>query len=268
MIATRRKIYKRCEYCGDSQKDPSKRHMAIFVDSGYFRCYRCGIEGYLPIAELVEMVFHEWGDNHSMRPVQSNERPLRPLDSELVFNAGPNPRYNRFSHVRNRYHLLHPKSLDIFEIKDPHGSTQGYALRDISVKTMRTILFGKMGFGYFPQKLPSSRVPIRIVEGPYDVVTEHDVCTFGIPRSGQIAQLQFQPIILCPDGDVWNRLDLLRAWLLPWKSRLVVGVERLPQNLDPDEVPVGDRETLTYGEALGLMKQLEYQEKEKDAIWG
>jgi len=203
-----------------------------------------------------------------MVPVQSNERPLQPLDSEHVFNSGPNPRYNRFSRVRERYHLFSPKSLDIFEIKDPNGNTQGYALREVETKTMRTILFGRMGFGYEDRRLPPLGDPVRIVEGPYDVMTDHDACTFGIPRSGQITQLRFQPIILCPDGDVWNRLDLLRAWLLPWRRSLVVGVERLPQNLDPDEVPISEREVLSYGEALGILKRLEYQEKEKESRWG
>jgi len=125
-----------------------------------------------------------------------------------------------------------------------------------------------MGFGYEGYSLFDYQNPVRIVEGPYDVIYPKDACTFGIPRSQQIRQLQFQSVIICPDGDVWNRIDLLRAWLLPWKNALVVGVERLPINKDPDEVPVNEREVISYGEALGELKKLEYQEKEKDAQWG
>lgn len=114
----------------------------------------------------------------------------------------------------------------------------GYSIRDVDKKRLITV--GRRGLGYMGDDLLGCST-VRIVEGPYDVLSAEDVCTFGLPSNSQVQQLQGLTLILCPDGDLWYRPNLLQRYLARFRDCYVAWVERIPDGADPDETPEEDR---------------------------
>jgi hypothetical protein len=99
--------------------------------------------------------------------------------------------------------------------------------------------------------------PIRLVEGPYDVISDRDVAVFGFLSRRDLEMLQGHCVILCPDGDVWQDQALATkiSRLLEWafnspKAPHVVGLEYLKEGKDPDEVPIADRAFITRAKLI------------------
>jgi len=84
-----------------------------------------------------------------------------------------------------------------------------------------------------------------LVEGPYDVTTHNDVCTFGFPKAYHLKALHSARLILCPDGDIWQDVEKFRAYFNPFLEReaalSILAIEYIPDGRDPDEVPVSSR---------------------------
>jgi hypothetical protein len=120
--------------------------------------------------------------------------------------------------------------------------------------------YGKRLFGFTGEGPRFTAEAVRLVEGPYDVVTEQDICLFGLPSRRQAKALRGFRVILCPDGDVWTSSNLLSRFCKRFRVHsgvVVLGIERLPDDKDPDEVPPKDREVIAYKEMVKTLKEMD-----------
>jgi hypothetical protein len=144
-----------------------------------------------------------------------------------------------------RFHTFDGESTsDAFEIWDPRDEFPcGVYLR---LPNKKSRIVGDNGLGLqHPPAIPVVDV-LCIVEGPYDVLEERDICTFGTFHAGVLRSLSPNAIILCPDGDIWQDPGLFAGFLqvLTWLLQpgggvrpYLVAVEHIPDGKDPDECP-------------------------------
>lgn len=252
-------LWFRCPHCGDSKRHINKAHFSVNVKSGLFSCLRCGIAGKLSTREFMEML--SMIGSASIEEEQSDTLPV------LQPGAG-SPRPSKLD--RGHLDLLSKGEIthfDGFEMKDPRTEDViGIHLRHPTFS--RNI--GEKGYGWvgdsFPESTPSE--PLRLVEGPYDVLEERDLCTFGLLRRQLLYTLQWSYLILCPDGDVWEEhsllyplLGILYESLHGHRVATVIGVEIIPDRKDPDEVPPEMRTLVSREEFPRLFKTLSYGRK-------
>lgn len=238
----RGEFWLRCWFCGDSSSNLRKAHLSVNLATGVFHCYRCDASGRLSPKQLVSL-----GLNTDLTFAGKDEGGEQvDLIDWVDENIRPGPGSSRFSAL-TRYHLVSPEGLlDVFESRDLRKEVWGYQLKaDWGTGPMS---IGKRKFAY-PDSALSSPV-VRLVEGPYDVLTDQDICLFGLPTHRHLAQLRGFSLILCPDGDIWSSAELFKRYFKAFaKTRSpILGVEVLANNLDPDEVPVEDRETISFND--------------------
>lgn len=238
----------RCPFCGDS---PNSQKMHFSVNpQGLYHCFRCGVGGRLTSKEYLALV--STGSNTG---TQGNE-PLRANTGSYTVDDTldellPGAATRRFSSL-DRYHL--EPNWDAFLSRNTQGSTVGLVLISVPTpgeKRVRKVL-GQRCLGWRGDVLLSSPAqPLRVVEGPYDCLDDRHVCLFGLPDPHNLRFLLGHYVILCPDGDVWGDAGMLRNLVnLIWPKYHrpgpeILGVEKLPDGLDPDQVPVTGREFLT-----------------------
>ena len=146
---------------------------------------------------------------------------------------------NTRSSALERFHLqdAFSGSQDVFLSRDIFGETVGLVV----VSEFKKATYGAQSLGFSGDQLLSSPDdPIRIVEGPYDVLSSRDVCVFGLPSKASVVDLVGHYAILCPDGDVWgdrSKRDTVMGALVSHKAPTWVSVEVLDSDKDPDEVP-------------------------------
>lgn len=242
------KIICRCPFCGDSEKHPTKGHLTIYLSSLSFYCFRCRISGELSIRDAMQLLS------------------LMPSDGEGIFNGGVTPglRFHavpeaftparglateppsawktlirpgsRLSYVHQRWQT---EQFDIFEVRNRANERTGFHLRGLTEKKIYTV--GKVSLGIPKGRIDPKKI-YHLVEGPYDVVRDDFICTYGIPTASQVQELRLLSLVLIPDGDVWSRPDLFLKWVKPFLSmrNMVEAVWRLPVGLDIDEVKEED----------------------------
>lgn len=227
-------LWLRCPECGDSQSNPNKGHLSINLRKGVFHCVRCSYGGSLTIKQVFDlMAIYDLGSVRSAIPHELI--PVNQGAGSTRFSALP-----RYSYVDELN-----QTWDVFSVRDPvHDEQVGQYLRFQE----QSLLFGETGLGYVGNHLKSSPDrPLRLVEGPYDVLSSQDVCCFGFIRRSQINLLKGHVLLLCPDGDVWEdqqlreRMTKILTWSLNANSLHVVGLEMIPDGLDPDECHPTDR---------------------------
>ena len=257
-------LWLRCPQCGDSRKHPHKAHFSVNLATGKYYCHRCNQGGTYTPQETFDLTGH-W-----ITGVISHESPEPEIASGdmmnfLYLNRRPGRGITRDSRLL-RSHIRLPskdfsRTLDLFESRDLTGAEMGIHIRASWKKLART--YGRRVFGYKGKDMITVKT-IRVVEGPYDVMEDLDVCLFGLPSNDQVLALQGHSLILCPDGDIWTSSERLKRFLLPFyrMGSVVAGVERLPDDKDPDEVPPDDREMMSFGQSWAFMKQLETEEEE------
>lgn len=199
-----------------------------------FYCVRCRTGGRLPLSAYLRLVVNG--------PLRGKVGPDPDDWEELLDELEPGPGNERPSAL-DRFHLIDPLegTVDVFLSRSLDGDIIGMAC----VSTSRKTITGKRGIGFAGDELVSSpEAPIRIVEGPYDVLSERDVCVFGLPGAKTMRQLKGHFVILCPDGDVWPDFDkrntILKA-LAVTDGPVFLGVEMLKPDEDPDDVPYEER---------------------------
>jgi hypothetical protein len=142
---------------------------------------------------------------------------------------------------------------DAFSMRDIRDAGQvGLHLR----RPNSSFNFGERGFGWVGERAPTSspQRPLRIVEGPYDVLEVNDVCVFGSITDQTLLDLRTHFLILTPDGDVWldkkKRFKFLKLLVDPriLISDAIMGIEYLPDGLDPDEVLPEERGFIPRGD--------------------
>lgn len=180
--------------------------------------------------------------------VSIEESSRDPLDVPILEGPGSSR-----SSALDRYHLRAGETTwDCFLSRTPKGELEGLSLRAPGKKHLA---YGKRALGFTGTELVTDWV--RLVEGPYDVQDPlHDVCTFGMPTQHQLRMLRAYPLVLCPDGDAWNKPYILAAYLTPFlkvEGLQLRDIEILPGGRDPDEVKVEHR---TKGGAAFLVRLL------------
>lgn len=233
------RLWLRCWICGDSRKHERRAHMVINLDSGNFHCFRCGVDGHIPLGQLMALVMEndpEYVETSGrFRTLPSNAKSSGLPEPMVPLVAGELGPFLRYSGVERRYKLTNEQGVvEVFEVRDLQGRVQGYHARPGWRKAFATV--GSRLFGY-GDHLDWAK-PVRIVEGPYDVRESQDICVFGLPSRSQVKALNWKPLILCPDADVWEDLAKLEGWLKHFiaQKSWVVGVEILVDGKDPDEV--------------------------------
>lgn len=236
-------LWLRCPHCGDSQRNEWKAHHSINLRSGKFYCLKCGAKGVLTIKQLLALA-----DYADVSIFVGEDRD----DPEIVLpDLTPGPATRRYSMLDRWKHFRDGEWRDAFPMHEPDGTLVGIYLRGDG-KTSE--ILGEVGYSWVEGEVLRSTPNdlYRIVEGPYDVLESNDLCIFGTISRGRLESLRGQYLLLCPDGDVWTDPGLLKQfrntlrWLLrrPWNAPMLVGVEYLPDNKDPDEVPIPNRERL------------------------
>jgi len=227
-------LWLRCPFCGDSQRDSRKAHYSV-NRAGLYYCVRCHRGGRLPLSVYLRLL--------TDGPLRSGGDALDDDWEDLLEELDPGPGSQRFSAL-DRFHIGDPGggALDVFLSRNVDGEIVGLALAGEGRKTVE----GRKLFGFAGDEALVSTPddPLRIVEGPYDVLSDRDVCVFGLPSVKVMRRLRGHFVLLCPDGDVWpdftKRQVIMRA-LSDTRGPMYVGVEMLRDGEDPDEIPYEDR---------------------------
>lgn len=203
----------RCPFCGDSVKNPHKKHGRLNTRYGLYYCFRCGYGAKLPettlrkywsafIAEVSDVIEEE--DQPDITPGAGSPRPASV----------------------DRYHTTLSNILwDVFENRTPEGKHAGWLLRH--GREMLTI--GRGGFVYSGENLYSSPSdPLIVVEGPYDIISPRHTAVGRMISKGISRTLKGQCIIIHPDSDAPIPVELFQS---PFISSIGV----LLSEVDPDE---------------------------------
>lgn len=257
------RIWQRCPFCGDSPTSPNKAHFFVSLSTLSYHCYRCGESGILPLKAILRLVNNpEFISQLSRRsataialkdPRSSEAKSKFELLQEQLLSG---PGTARASGLRRLHVIRHGKLYDAFEQRDPVGIVLGYNLRRGKDETKEAYSLGSRGLGYIGETLRAIVGPILLVEGPYDVLGPARVCVYGLYPMTILKMLKGKIIVVVPDGDVWNRPELL--WRIHKNIKRakinVVGFIELPEHLDPGDVSVlGDKEVMSYGKFLSRL---------------
>lgn len=235
-------LWVRCTVCGDSRTHPEKAHRRVDLLTGESHCFRCGDSQIITREQLDPIlrgeVLRAIGAPRAAAGSRgvSKEELLVSLPKLLI----PGPASPRKSLLTRAHLSLEGFGLvEVFEMRKLSREVVGYGLRAVREKVFSTI--GRRGLGFSDSLNPGES--IRLVEGPYDVVTHQDVCTFGFPSRFQLSMLAPAQLIFCPDGDVWEDQEKKEAYLRQVRKYRgpIVGFEVLPPGKDPDEVPIKER---------------------------
>ena len=246
-------LWLRCPYCGDSKKSIDKADLSVRLSDGAYHCYKCHTGGYLTTKERISYfgVGTIFGHDKPTKPDSYNEY-LRIRDQLHTGQAS-----TRDSSLTRHYYLDERLELwDAFLSYNSWGNDCGVLLRN-SGHQKAALYYGDKGISWPLADLLSLvstyNAPVRVVEGPYDVVGENYACVFGMITKGPLEKFLGHQVILVPDGDIWTEplnLAIFKKLLFQiaygWvKGPFVKGVEIIPDGLDPDECPIEDRKFVT-----------------------
>lgn len=252
-------LWIRCFSCGDSMNHPDKAHYSVNIRTGLFHCYRCGVSGKLAFPELLDILERLDYDLEDLSIFHSiEENGSDPLDDLPPVEPGAgSPRKS----MLERWHLTHNGVVwDAFQMRSTSGDLTGVVLR----RPGQSIAFGSKNLGWVGEDFPrsSTLTPIRVVEGPYDVLEANDVCVFGTISQSSINALAGHFVTITPDGDIWQRIELFRPFanmiektLMSGKV-LIVSLEAIEEGKDPDEVPPEDRIIISRREIRPFFREI------------
>jgi hypothetical protein len=258
-------LWLRCPYCGDSPRNPQKGHFAVNIHKGVYNCLRCKIAGRVSDAQLLELSNY----THLFSAAATNEGMHF---TEVLSILSPGAATSRRSQL-SRYQLpFGEQVLDAFILRDPKdGSEVGVYTRGAKKYSH---VYGERGFSwsYDGPLLSSPDHPIRLVEGPYDILTSQDVACYGTISKEVLRPLAGHSVILTPDGDIWTDYDKRASFLntlnhlmRPGSMIDLVGLELLMDGKDPDEVPVDQRTRLDRREMQAFL--LATKSRRKNTSW-
>ena len=213
----------KCPFC-EGNTNNNRKTLYIYSSDTYW-CARCKQSGV--ISEI---------DPNQLTGIT----PKFTQEKKSVFQY--NNKGDRFSVCKQRYFDGYK---DVFQIKLFDGTVTGHYSR---LPDKVNNIEGTKAFCYRETYLQLGGI-YRLVEGVYDCVYPNDIALLGFPNKYQVNQLKWAKLILCPDGDVWTKLDLFLRWFEPfiWTEN-IVGIERLPNNLDPDECQQRERIQMDWKE--------------------
>ena len=256
-------FWSRCPACGDSDKNEDKAHFSVRMSDGVFGCYRCGYRGRMSTAEQVRHFGFLPGFHVDLAEVATtdDEREERYEDALDILEPGASSR--RDSLLGRNQFTQGDITWDVFRTFDyPSQDEVGLLARTSGIRK-RSLFFGDRGWSWADieggRRLISSREnPLRFVEGPYDAIHPQDICVFGFINFTTVRPFIGHDIIICPDGDIFTKPDLLYAfkrtlWSLIYSQAPkpnLLGIEYLPDGKDPDEVPVSERKFIPTAQLM------------------
>lgn len=247
----------RCPFCGDTERE-GRGHLSVNPMYGKYYCFRCGFGG--NIAQLPEDILEKLVNFDVVKEYRQKK-----TSQVILYSKGAGLQREVFYGL-DRFHTVWDGRLcDVFELRNLKGNVTGIHIRSNDKSVMFTSGTGLIYAGKDLISSVSSSFCLFVVEGPYDVLHYNWVATCGIPNDSHVQMLRPFPVYLVPDGDVWDKKDLLRSWLKPWKKHpTVLGVLKLPEDKDPDDfhpfcrregfVPFVD--VLTYDAAWCYLEEL------------
>lgn len=249
-------LWLRCPFCGDSEHDPDKAHFSINLINGLAFCYKCSTGKKISWAKLFKLANQYDINLEDLNSFVTDTDFDEAIELPELSKGQASQRGSKLKrgHIRLENDLL----WDGFEMREPDGEVIGLHLR----RPRRMMSIGQIAFGYVGSHLPGSSLnhPLRIVEGPYDVMEDYDVCLFGFYSSTTLKKIKGHFITLCPDGDVWNKSELFRRFIKAIKQvdsfTYVCGVEVIPDGLDPDECPRESRTFVSRKELPSFIKEV------------
>lgn len=249
-------LWLRCPHCGDSQSNPNKAHYSINLRTGLSYCYRCNEGRRLSGIQVLTLL-----DDYDLDPdsIDSFAQDLEELEPMELPVLEPGPASSRFSALTRGHLKTQAGKWDAFEMRATDGEVLGIHMR----RPHEMMNLGDSGIGYVGEQLPHStqESPLRVVEGPYDVLESMDVCMFGGLSPKKLKKLSCHFVLLCPDGDVWNkptlRYGVIRAIEQLSGEIYFTGVEVIPDDLDPDECPVEERAFVPREDINKFIRKLE-----------
>ena len=252
----RGELWIRCPYCGDSKRSPDKAHFSVNLRTGVYHCHRCKAAGRLNTKQLLNLGLI--GFEVGLGELDQRMDPSAAEFPELI----PGPATPRASELPRQRLLATGGDWDAFEMFDPRTLelTGIYFRRG---KESRIVGDKTYSWPGAPGALFSDGDrPIRLVEGPWDVLEDRDVSVFGLISKTALADLYGHQVVLCPDGDVWKDMRLFKQLLrtIDWglrfsKSCYIQGVEWIADGKDPDEVPPDKRDFLERRQLRILIRE-------------
>lgn len=214
----------RCQECGDSKK-LYKAHCMVDRKGSTF-CFKCGASTQLDLGTLVEIAL---GDK------TVDEALAEALTYVLIKDFVP----SRFSNL-TPYMVEGDPTAQSFQMRDHDGRVIGWHSR-YPDKAMSNE--GRKGLGYVGDKLVSTpSKPLTVVEGPFDVLTDRHVCTFGMITNSALKFMRLQYVWLQPDPDTLDtkakRKKLVEKLIIPLSESLVFLQGVIVGNADPDEATI------------------------------
>lgn len=240
-------VVARCYECGDSD-NATHGHLYINLKTYAFYCQKCGNKGVLPVHKQIEMLSQGWGSvsRNIFEEDDWGDGFGEPLDDGRIPELHKGPGISRPS-LLDRYHVKYQRKVwDAFLMRTVNGVQTGKHLRYYKDSRME----GHRGFGYVGDNLRTSPDrPAILVEGPYDVVDSDHVSCYGLIVPNLLRKLRGHFVVLCPDGDVWQKPKLAARFVhmmdevrsLQWFGATIVGIHLLSNGKDPDEVPPSQR---------------------------
>jgi hypothetical protein len=177
-------IIERCPHCGDTL-DAERGHFARYSDGGAY-CYRCSAYERPKLALAHAPAARE---RHTLQELGLPERaPKRPTRLAC---------YDGSAHGYGAH--------DVFAMFAPDGTLCGAHARGWDKRSTSTLgIRGHSGY-------PATDICV-VLEGPYDVLYEDELCVFGSVLDAY-RLLSGVSYVLCPDGDVDLRGPHARAKL-------------------------------------------------------
>ena len=251
-------LWLRCPDCGDSSTHPNKAHFSINTRTGKYHCFRCGTGGTVPPRYFFRIL--------GLVDVEDVVGPI--FEEEEVIDPLPGAGSGRSSCLE-RYHLVtvqdeapHKLVWDAFEMRNAKtGENSGWMLR----RPKKSMATGHRGYGWVGEDTPRSTIldPLKVVEGPYDVVSDRHICVYGFISNASLRGLRGHYVKLIPDGDVWSNPDLRRRFAITLKQGFfqvsmptIMKVSMIPDDRDPDEMPEDKMLHFDRRELPKLMRKL------------
>lgn len=256
-----------CPFCVELDgKEDYKESLGYNHWTGRYRCFKCGVWGYLPINYRVEL--SDDAEDALLRPEPVRARvPLQQASGYTPLWEEPGLSSRSLDWAR--YYLLEKRKGLTAEVlaqarvgaalwgplsqrvivpfpnyTDPEGSWSGWVAR--STFTGTGVLpyryakgFERQGYLYGePALYVDTRDPVYIVEGAFDALSlwPDGVAVLGKPLESQHAAFlrAKRPIAVALDGDAYSESQAL-AWTLQHLGKMATAV-RLPPKADPDEL--------------------------------
>ena len=251
-------------------KNDTKQSFSVNAKSGYYRCLRCGLKGFV---EGAERRFSEKALDDSARKAEQGDEECRKLpDNFYQLDVEP-ALSSRFAQVARDYLdkrgitaqkrlrtgigavLIPPGRFYgriICPLRGTYGELVGYVGRAWYEGADRPYLYpqgmhrGELLYGV-EHVHKETDDPLVIVEGFFDALYLSDGgasgAVLGLPSEQQLdilAEAQ-RPVVFALDGDAWQKAyacaQRLRAATAAQGRIGRFGALRLPAGLDPDELP-------------------------------